>query len=82
LLLLNESIDPQGRRHILNLTFLVARRGGVLRLNPDRRLKDAVWIKRRDLMNLEFYPEIRRALLAAWKRDFKVPAAWVKTPWR
>lgn len=81
LLAVNESIEPRGRRHILNLTFHIRRASGTLRLHPDRRLKRAVWVERADLARLTFYPEIRSVILRAWARKFTLPAAWVTTPW-
>lgn len=81
LLFLNESIEPRGRRHILNLTFRVRLAGGTLRLHADRRLKAAEWVHRRDLMRLTFYPEIRKNLLQAWKKRFKLAPVFVTTPW-
>ncbi|MCK5217975.1 NUDIX domain-containing protein, partial [bacterium] len=71
LLMLSESIEPQGRRHILNLTFRARIIGGSLKLNPDRRIKGVDWISRERLMSLEFYPEIRKELLNAWKQKFR-----------
>jgi ADP-ribose pyrophosphatase YjhB (NUDIX family) len=81
LLIINESIEPQGKRHIVNLTFRVRNLGGTLKLNPDRRLKRAVWVKRSELMNLDFYPEIRLQILAAWGRKTLSRVEWVDTPW-
>jgi 8-oxo-dGTP diphosphatase len=82
LLALSESIEPRGRRHILNLTFHIRGASGALRLHPDRRLKRAVWVERADLPKLTFYPEIRRLLLRAWKKRFKLAPEWVETPWK
>jgi len=81
LLIASESIEPQGCRHILDLTFRARIIGGKLKLNPDRRIKGADWISRERLMSLEFYPQIRKELLNAWKHRFKpgitvMPTAW------
>ncbi|MEW6515275.1 MAG: NUDIX domain-containing protein [candidate division FCPU426 bacterium] len=81
LLCVNESLEPRGRRHILNLTFHVRLRGGRLRVNRDRRLQGACWVKRKDLGRLTFYPEIRRTLIQAWNRRFQGGARLVETPW-
>lgn len=81
LLVVNESIEPHGRRHILNLTFHVRLRSLRLRLHPDQRLVGVEWIGRRDLSGLTFYPEIRRPLLRAWDRGFRTGAVMVPTPW-
>jgi 8-oxo-dGTP diphosphatase len=82
LLVINESIAPGAKRHILNLTFAVRHSGGALKLNPDRRLKAAVWLTRAELRRAKFYPDIKKHLLRAWDIGFKVPAAMVTTPWR
>lgn len=81
LLLVNESIEPKGRRHILNLTFIARIRGGVLKLKPDRRLQGVCWVNCRELRKLTFYPEIKKEILHAWKNKFKSPAKMVDTPW-
>ena len=81
LLIISESIEPQGGRHILDLTFRVRIMGGSLKLNPDCRLKGVDWISREKLMSLEFYPEIRKDLLKVWQQRFRPgitvrPTAW------
>ncbi len=81
LLCVNESLEPAGRRHILNLTFHVRLQGGRLKVNADRRLQGAAWVRRQDLMRLAFYPEIRRPILAAWKNRFRGGQTLVETPW-
>ena len=81
LLFINESIEPHGKRHIVNLTFRVRLTGGKLQVHTDRRLKSVAWVPRADLGKVAFYPEIRKDLLKAWKRDFKQPAQWLQTPW-
>jgi len=81
LLLVSESIEPRGRRHILNLTFHVRIKGGILKLNPDRRLRAVRWVTRQELVQLTFYPEIRREILQLWKNKFKTNTKIVKTPW-
>jgi 8-oxo-dGTP diphosphatase len=81
LLCVNESLEPHGRRHILNLTFHVRIRGGRLKVHTDRRLQGACWVRRRDLAQLTFYPEIRRPLLAAWTNRFREGLTLVEAPW-
>lgn len=81
LLFINESIDPAGRRHIVNLTFRVRPAGGALRVHTDQRLKAAAWVPRAELPGMAFYPAILKDLLSVWKRGFKQPARWLQTPW-
>lgn len=81
LLFISESLEPRGRRHILNLTYHVKIRGGTFRLHADRRLKDARWVTRRELSRLTFYPEIRKPLLLAWKNRFQDGIKTIDTPW-
>lgn len=81
LLCVNESLEPHGRRHILNLTFHVRVKGGRFKVNRDRRLQGACWVRRRDLRRLTFYPEIRRPILAAWKDRFRGGLKFTETPW-
>lgn len=81
LLFISESLEPRGRRHVLNLTYHVRIRGGTLRLHPDRRLKDARWVSRPELLRLTFYPEIRKPLLMAWENRFQDGTKTIVTPW-
>jgi ADP-ribose pyrophosphatase YjhB (NUDIX family) len=81
LLFINESIEPQGKRHIVNLTFRARIAGGELKINPDRRLKQVLWVKRSELLKLAFYPEIRRQILKAWDGKFSAGVTLVDTPW-
>jgi 8-oxo-dGTP diphosphatase len=81
LLMVNESIEPHGRRHILNLTFQARICGGTLNVNSDYRLKGVGWFDRKSFQKLIFYPEIRREILHAWKNKFKPQAKLIATPW-
>ncbi len=81
LLLINESIDPKGKRHIVNMAFVAKLKSGDVTVNQDRRLKGAAWLSQKELKTITFYPEIRNALLRQWRAGFKLPATWVDTPW-
>lgn len=81
LLVVNESLEPHGRRHILNLAFAVRWTGGRVKVHTDPRLRAAAWIPRRELRRLLFYPDIRKNILQAWAKKFRLPAEFVETPW-
>lgn len=81
LICVNESIEPHGKRHILNLSFRARIISGTLQVNQDRRLKGACWVDRNELMELTFYPEIRKTVLKAWDKKFKEGAVLIHTPW-
>ena len=81
LLFVNESIAPGGARHILNLTFRVHLLGGRVRVRCDRGLRGAEWVARSRLGELVFYPDLRRDLIASWRRGFPRGARWLSTPW-
>lgn len=80
LLCVNESIDPDGRRHIVNLTFGVQLSSMRMKLHPDRRLREVRWMSPAELEKAVFYPDIREALLS-FRSARRPRAVWVHTPW-
>lgn len=82
LLFVNESIEPSGKRHILNLTFKAALKPGqTIEVHTDQRIKGACWLDKGELKKVVFYPEIRPDLLKAWQQGFKTGAVMIDTPW-
>jgi len=63
LLLVCESVEPGGR-HLLNLVFAGAIRGGSLEPGRDGRLVGAGWAPLDELATLEMYPAIGPELLS------------------
>jgi ADP-ribose pyrophosphatase YjhB (NUDIX family) len=81
LLVVNESIEPHGRRHILNLAFYVRLASRNFNLHTDQRLVGVEWVTRSRLARVKFYPEIRKPILRAWQQGFRLGAVMQPTPW-
>jgi ADP-ribose pyrophosphatase YjhB (NUDIX family) len=82
LILVCESIDPLGERHILNLVFRARVESGELKAGLDGTLCDAGWIRRTSLATTDFYPDIAAELLKAWDQDFAGPVPSLGNVWR
>jgi ADP-ribose pyrophosphatase YjhB (NUDIX family) len=82
LILVCESIDPIGERHILNLVFRGTVEGGELKAGLDGTLCDAGWIKREALSSVDFYPDIAVELLKAWGQGFTGPVPSLGNVWK
>jgi 8-oxo-dGTP diphosphatase len=59
-----DSIEPRGKRHILNIIFRCGYRNGDYRLGRDRRLHDYGFFGARDIPGIRLYPPINAALAA------------------
>jgi 8-oxo-dGTP diphosphatase len=82
LILVCESIDPGGDRHILNLIFRADMESGELKAGLDGRLCDAGWIKRESLLSVDLYPDIATELLASWDQGFTGPVPSLGNVWK
>jgi len=82
LILVCESIDPSGERHILNLVFQATVEGGELKAGLDGTLCDAGWIRRESLRSVDLYPDIAAELLKAWDEDFTGPVPSLGNVWK
>lgn len=80
LLLMCESIEPQGR-HLLNLVFAGTPLGGRLRPGRDGVLEDAAWHARSALVDLELYPRIGAELEACWEEGMAGPVRVLGNVW-
>jgi len=58
----NDSVAPDGSRHIVNLYFFAQAVGGSLAVTVDDRVKEARWFPPDALQNLVVYPDIREEL--------------------
>lgn len=82
LLCLNQSISPDGKRHIIHVTFRVSiNQNQEVHVHVDKRLKGAIWMPVNRFKKIRFYPEIRKNLLSHWQNKNKAGAAIIKTPW-
>jgi 8-oxo-dGTP diphosphatase len=75
-----DSIDPRGRRHILNVSFRCAYRAGEYRLGDDRRLHDYGFFTGRQITAMRLYPPVNGTLvsiLANKKQHFYLGSLWM-----
>lgn len=59
-----DSIEPHGKRHILNISFRCCYRSGEYRLGSDRRLHDYAFFELREIPCIRLYPPINGTLVA------------------
>jgi len=64
LALVCDSIDPDGKRHILNLCFNCSLDGGDLSLGNDLRLHDFSFFPQEDIIHTKIYPPINKNLVS------------------
>lgn len=74
-----DSIDPRGRRHILNVSFRCDYRGGELRLGSDRRLHDFGFFTAQQISGLRLYPPVNGALVSIL--DNRQPDCYLGSLW-
>jgi len=83
LVFINDTVYPDGERHILNLYFKVKlERGQAVRLNPERVLKGAEFVTAQKFKKLLFYPDIKSAILNGWKNGFTKSMGYLKVKFR
>ncbi|MBI4744869.1 MAG: NUDIX hydrolase [Actinobacteria bacterium] len=71
LLFVSEAISPDGKRHILNLTFLGEITGGELGVVCyDKRIKDIMFMPLSQIDNIKLYPNFKDELKNAIKNGF------------
>jgi len=81
LLLVCEAIQPGGR-HLINLVFAAALRGGELRCGADRVLRDARWVTRSEFHSLPVRPPILDELEQCWDDGFAGPVRVLGNVWQ
>ncbi len=83
LLLANDSIYPDGSRHVINLYFAVkSKKSANFILMPDHVLKGAAFYSVNNFRKLLFYPDVKNAIISLWLKGFKEPAGYIKTKWK
>ncbi len=71
LLFVNESIPPDGHRHVLNLAFLGEVLEGEARLaERDGVLAEVAWVEKAGVAGLLFFPNFKAELLRQWDSGF------------
>ncbi len=76
-----DSIDPLGRRHILNISFFCDHRDGEYRIGSDRRLHDYGFFRKEELPSMRIYPPVNALLekvMDGKEHDFYLGSIWVK----
>lgn len=69
--MINDSVPPDGHRHVLNICFTARVTGGDLSVAVDHRLKEAAFVPVESMETLPlFFPDIRKALVEAWRLNF------------
>lgn len=81
LILVCESLEPQGR-HLVNLVFAGAIRGGSLRAGLDGRLVDVAWEPLEDLATAEMYPPIGPEVLRSCREGLAGEVRVLGNVWR
>jgi 8-oxo-dGTP diphosphatase len=81
-LFISDSIDPDGSRHMVQLTFLARILGGDLTTRPvDPAVVSVEVIDPEDLATLDLRPPMAEALLDASRDSFDVPARYLGALW-
>jgi 8-oxo-dGTP diphosphatase len=81
-ILLNDSIDPRGRRHIVNITFLAKVTGGEITAHPrDPRVEAVDLVSPEALETLDLRPPIAQALLEACRSGFSGETRYLGPLW-
>lgn len=73
LVLVNDTIAPDGSRHVVNLSFLAEVTGGTLCVGDDPVLSDAAWMPIESMMDLVLHPDIREPLVQGLRDGFEGP---------
>jgi ADP-ribose pyrophosphatase YjhB (NUDIX family) len=81
-LFINDTIDPTGRRHLVNITFLAVRTGGELGLPAsDAAVLGYTLVTRDQLAGLDLRPPVGEALLESWAEDFTGCTRYLGSIW-
>jgi ADP-ribose pyrophosphatase YjhB (NUDIX family) len=82
LVIVNDSINPDGSRHVINLCFTAEVVAGEIARGEDPRVEEARFVTIDELQDLTFYPDIREELLPAIRDEFPKRAAYLGNLWR
>jgi 8-oxo-dGTP diphosphatase len=82
LVMANDSIPPDGHRHVVNLYFTARVTGGEMRMGGDWNLAELRFVPFEELDTIEFYPDIRPWLLPALRAGFPGSALYPGNLWK
>jgi len=80
-LFISDSIAPNGRRHLVNLTFLAHITGGELTASADPLILGLDLVYPAQLAAIDLRPPIAEHLARAWSTGFDVPAEYLGPLW-
>ena len=81
IVLANDSIAPDGSRHIVNLCFLAEVVGGKLKVGGDTRVSELKYVPVHDISALTLYPDIAEYLIGGITKGFDRSAIYVGSIW-
>ena len=83
LVLVNDSIPPNKRRHIVNLYFTAEIRSGkIVGGVSDKRLVGMKFVPLDKLPNIKVFPDVRKELLAGLLTGFVRPPRYLRNIWK
>ena len=82
LIMVNDSIPTDKRRHIVNLYFTAEIIGGEMKLNVDERMAELKFMPLSELADLTFYPDTRNELLSAIREGFPHRSVYLENLWK
>lgn len=82
LMLLKDSIHPEGERHIVHLIFRAGVIGGTLQKSRDPRVAEAAWVPIESLRSAEFFPDVLPQLLAVLSDSGYTGVPYMGNTWR
>lgn len=82
LVLVNDSIAPDGGRHVINLCFRAEIAGGTVRKGSDTRVAEALFVPLTDLPALDFRPPFADKVLEIIESGFSGQAVYLGNLWR
>ncbi len=74
-----DSIDPRGKRHILNISFSCEHRDGEYRIGRERRLHDYGFFRKQEVSSMRIYPPVNETLVSILEgkaHDFYLGSVW------
>jgi len=80
LVLVSDSIDPSGKRHVVNICFLCNYLGGDFVLGDDKRLHDFKFFSTEELSDITIFPPINNELVDIIKG--KIHGRYIGKLWR
>jgi 8-oxo-dGTP diphosphatase len=80
--MVNDTIAPDGGRHVVNIYFQAAVTGGQLAVLQDERLREAVFLPINEVRELSLYPDVTEPLLAGLQDGFGQFSTYLGALWK